>query len=150
VNPDGRDTIVTGCLQQGSSAQSYVLVQTPGTSVPHGGVGTVGGRPQQGLRYELVGTRTDLAKLVGRRVEVTGSTTITPGAAGTPRAGDRGGDAPIAGGNDKDLQGRRTGDAARDGDSRPGLGHESRRGSPGDVSLSRFTVKSIKETGPSC
>lgn len=148
----GRDgaTTITGCPQQGSTKESYVLVQSPATSVSQGGIGTAGARPVQGNRYHLIGSPTDLSKMIGKQVQATGTVTLTPARAQTPEEGDRGRSAPLVGGNDKDLQGRRTGDAVRDGDRKAGLGHESQRGSAGDASLSRFNVKSIKQTGASC
>lgn len=72
-------TTITGCLQRGASPKSFVLIQTPGTSVPNGGVGTVGGRDQRGIQYDLVvSTKVDLSKLVGHLVEASGVAAITP------------------------------------------------------------------------
>jgi hypothetical protein len=72
-------TTLTGCLQQGSSPRSYVLVQSPGSSVPDGGVGTVGGRGENGNRYDLVlDSRTDASAMVGKQVQVTGMETAAP------------------------------------------------------------------------
>lgn len=72
-------TTLTGCLRQGSSPRSYVLVQSPGSSVPDGGVGAAGARDPEGIRYDLVlDSKTDASKMVGRQVQVMGTDVITP------------------------------------------------------------------------
>lgn len=107
-------TTLTGCLRQGASARTYVLEQSPGSSVPNGGIGTAGGRDPRGNRYDMViDSKTDASKMVGRQVQVMGMETITPTTG-------------IGGG---------TGERER---------------SPGDAGLTRFTVKSLKETGSGC
>ena len=124
-------TTITGCLRQGATPRSYVLTQSPGTSVPHGGVGTAAARDQHGTRYDLIAdSKTDLSKMVGRQVEVTGMATIGP---------------VNPGGNDKNLARQRTGD-----EPTVGGGTGERERSPADAALSRFNVKSIKQTGTSC
>ena len=124
-------TTIIGCVRQGATARSFVLTQLPGTSVPHGGVGTASARDQDGTRYDLVAnSKTDLSKMVGRQVEVTGVPTIGP---------------VNSGGTDKNLGRERTAD-------QPALGGgtgERDRG-PADAGLSRFNAKSIKQTGAPC
>lgn len=102
-------TTMIGCLHQGTSPRSFVFTQSPGTSVPNGGVGTAGAREQQGNRYDLIpDSKTDLSKMVGKQVEVTGA---RAGTQATP----------------------------------PGQTRNS-----SDAALTRFTLKTIKQTGPSC
>src|SRR5436190_13457378 len=85
---NGQTMTITGCLRQGAAARSFVLTQTPGTSVPNGGVGTAGGRDQRGNRYELVpSSGTDLSKMVGRQVQVTGMAVIGPATSGPASSG---------------------------------------------------------------
>jgi hypothetical protein len=147
-----QSTTLTGCLQQGSLPRTYVLVQSPGSSVPNGGVGTAGGRDSHGTRYDLVlDSKTDASKMVGRQVQVMGSEVITPvnsgssarstgsSATGTDRS------RPNTSGVDKDAQRPHTAD-------QPALGGGTgeRERSPGDAGLTRFTVTSIKETGSGC
>ena len=53
-------TTITGCLRQGSTQNSFVLAQ-------------------QDNRYELIAdSKTDLSKMVGREVQVTGVETVGP------------------------------------------------------------------------
>lgn len=149
-------TTMTGCLRQGSSPRSFVFTQSPGTSVPDGGVGAAGGRPQQGNRYELMAdSKTDLSKMVGRQVEVTGMQTIGPGGATPSTGNDRSAASPGAatpdpsqqgrGGNDQSLGRERTADQPTAGG---GTGERNRPA--GDAGLTRFNVKTIKQTGTSC
>jgi len=115
-------------------------MQSPGTSVPNGGVGTVGGREETGIRYELVpDSKTDLSKMVGRQVEVTGERTIGPGgSAASPAASN-------AGAEHNGLEQSRTTDHPAIGG---GTGERER--AAGDAGLRRLGVKTIKATGPSC
>ncbi len=131
-NQNQQTTTITGCLRQGSTAHSFVLTQSPGTSVPDGGVGTAGGRDTRGNRYELLAdSKTDLSKMVGRQVRVTGMQTLGP--------------ANPAPGTSRDLSRERTGDQPAAGG---GTGERDR--APGDASLTRFNVQRITETGSSC
>jgi hypothetical protein len=138
-----QNTTVTGCLRRGSSAHSFVLTQTPGSSVPDGGVGTVGGRPQEGNRYQLVAASgIDLSQMVGQQVQVTGARTIGPASArpaGAARAHDG------ASGNDKDVTRERTTDDPAVGG---GTGERNRRS--GDAASTRFNVRTIQPAGGPC
>jgi hypothetical protein len=136
-----------------------VLEQSPGTSVPNGGIGTVGGRDQRGNRYDLViDSKTDPSKMVGRQVQVMGMQTITPinsgsSVTGAGRSGSNPGASttgidrtrPNTSGVDKDAQRDRTADQPAVGG---GTGERER--SPGDAGLTRLTVKTIKQTGSGC
>ena len=134
---DAQTTTMTGCVREGSSPHSFVLMQSPGTSVPNGGVGTVGGRQET---FELVSDgKTDFSKMVGRRVEVTGVRTIGPGGS----AGHPGASTPAP--EDQGFEQSRATDH-----SGIGGGTGDRERAAGDAGLRRFAVKTIKATGPSC
>ena len=147
---DTPTTTITGCLRQGSSPRSFVLTQSPGTSVPNGGIGSAGARDPQGIRYELVpDSKTDLSKMVGHQVQATGTRTIGPLGSPPPpinpgaRADDR--PRPSTGGPDKNLSSPRTADQTT-----VGGGTAERTRGPADADLTRFNLQSIKQTGSAC
>ncbi len=74
-NTDSKETstaTVTGCVQPGAGAKTYVLAESPSALAPPGS--TTPATRDRGTRYELLSDGTlDLSKLVGRQVEASGT-----------------------------------------------------------------------------
>ena len=69
---------ISGCVQQGPSAKAFVLAPAP-VSAPAAGAGAAGAHERQHTTWELLpDSKTDLSKVVGKRVEVTGMVVIGP------------------------------------------------------------------------
>jgi hypothetical protein len=118
---------IAGCLQKGTAPRAFVLADTraghPTTGAAAGAAGAAHG-PQRELVYD---SKTDLSKYVGRPVEITGTSIIGPSGPVRDEAGKPAADRPVLGG---------------------GTGERNR--AVGDAGLTRFMVKTIKQTGPSC
>jgi hypothetical protein len=116
---------ISGCLQKGTTPRAFVLAPAG-----HTGTGAAAGTAAaaHGTRRELLTTsKTDLSKYVGRRVEITGTSVIGPAGEHRDDGGSRAADRPAFGG---------------------GTGERNR--AAGDAGLTRFMVKTIKETAGSC
>jgi hypothetical protein len=69
---------ISGCVQQGATAKAFVLAPSP-VSAPAAGAGAAGAHERQHTTWELLpDSKTDLSKMVGKRVEVTGMAVIGP------------------------------------------------------------------------
>jgi hypothetical protein len=78
---------ISGCVQQGASAKAFVLASAPGSAPAAGAGGGASAHPPQHATWELLpDSKTDLSKLVGKRVEVTGMAVIGPTGAEPSRA----------------------------------------------------------------
>jgi hypothetical protein len=65
---------VTGCVQPGAGPKTFVLAESPSALAPTGAPKTPLPDRDRGTRYELLSDGTlDLAKLVGRQVEASGT-----------------------------------------------------------------------------
>ena len=65
---------VTGCVQPGAGAKTYVLAEAPSALTPAGAAKPPLPERDRGTRYELLSDGTlDLSKLVGRQVEASGT-----------------------------------------------------------------------------
>jgi hypothetical protein len=74
---------ISGCVQQGASAKAFVLASAP-ASAPAAGAGVAA---TQHTTWELLpDSKTDLSKMVGKRVEVTGMAVIGPTGTESSRA----------------------------------------------------------------
>ena len=75
ANTDSKETstaTVTGCVQPGAGPKTFVLAESPSALAPVGA--TTSTTRDRGTRYELLSDGTlDLAKLVGRQVEASGT-----------------------------------------------------------------------------
>ena len=75
ANTDSKETstaTVTGCVQPGAGPKTFVLAESPSALAPAGA--TASTTRDRGTRYELLSDGTlDLAKLVGRQVEASGT-----------------------------------------------------------------------------
>ena len=77
ANKDSKETsaaTLTGCVQPGAGAKTYVLAESPSALTPPGAATAPAQTRDRGTRYELFSEGTlDLSKLVGRQVEVSGT-----------------------------------------------------------------------------
>ena len=75
ANTDSKETstaTVTGCVQPGAGPKTFVLAESPSALAPAGA--TTATTRDRGTRYELLPDGAlDLAKLVGRQVEASGT-----------------------------------------------------------------------------
>jgi len=88
ANTDSKETTtatVTGCVQPGAGPKTFVLVESPSALAPAGA--TTATTRDRGTRYELLSDGTlDLANLVGRQVEASG-TVSKPAVSSDPHKG---------------------------------------------------------------
>ena len=95
-------------MQPGAGLKTYVLAESPSALAPTGAVASPQAR-DRGARYELRSDGTiDLAKLVGRQVEASGTV------------------------------------------SKPAVSSDEKKATTRPDALSKFTLKSLRETGASC
>src|ERR1044071_8369529 len=77
ANKDSKETTVatiTGCVQPGAGAKTFVLAESPSALAPPGAATQPPGKRDRGTRYELFSEGTlDLSKLIGRQVEASGT-----------------------------------------------------------------------------
>jgi hypothetical protein len=77
ANTDSKETstaTVTGCVQPGAGAKTFVLAESPSALAPAGAAKAPLPERDRGTRYELLSDGTlDLSKLVGRQVEASGT-----------------------------------------------------------------------------
>jgi len=76
-NKDSKETstaTVIGCVQPGAGPKTYVLAESPSALAPPGAATQPPTTRDRGTRYELLSDGTiDLAKLIGRQVEASGT-----------------------------------------------------------------------------
>lgn len=77
TNNDSKESTtatVTGCVQPGAGAKTFVLAESPSPLTPPGTATAPAQTRDRGTRYELYSEGTlDLSKLVGRQVEASGT-----------------------------------------------------------------------------
>jgi hypothetical protein len=76
TNTDARESstaTVTGCVQPGAGAKTFVLAESPSALTPAGAASSTS--RDRGTRYELFSADAtiDLSKLIGRQVEASGT-----------------------------------------------------------------------------